>query len=121
MQVARLATGSSSTSRPRPPQDEKAGAAYQVAGAAVRLSSGLAFALGVLEWRDPPHAGLHAAGDTTKVASHGRQRGPGSAILLGSRLSCCGHQVWDAPPSRHSVMASPAQTRDRSPGIVACD
>jgi ubiquinone/menaquinone biosynthesis C-methylase UbiE len=59
MQVARLGTGSSSTSGPRPQQDE--------AG--------------------PPRAGRYAVGDTAKVGSYGRQRDAGSAIFLGSRLS----------------------------------
>jgi hypothetical protein len=41
----------------------------------------------------PPHAGPHAARDTTKVGSHGRQRDPGSAISLAPDRPARGHRV----------------------------
>jgi hypothetical protein len=47
-------------------------------------AAGPAIAPGLSPWARPPHAGPHAARDTTKVGPHGSRRDPGSAVFLGS-------------------------------------
>ena len=58
-----------------------------------------------------PRVGPHAARDTTKVGSHGRQTGSWLRHLLQLRIVQLAVTVTSGLPSRHSVMASPAQTR----------
>jgi hypothetical protein len=59
----------------------------------------------------PPRAGPHAARDTTKVGSHGRQTGSWLRHLLQLRIVQLAVTATPGPPSPHSAMASPAQTR----------
>jgi hypothetical protein len=53
----------------------------------------------------------HAARDTTKVGSHGRQTGSWLRHLLQLPIVQPAVTVTPGLPSRHSLMASPAQTR----------